>query len=515
MTTLDEPKTITSTESAKTSPAQVARLIVAAVLIGASGVLLVVTGGWVLNFTGTFSADLKGALGGHTLTSAGVTLLVFGMVLLACVLGILLGPSISQWIGLIARLVAIVVATVVAFSGIWLVQYYPGWAITYTVLGALGVYVLTWYERELPTTWPWAPLRAWLAQVFALNTKGLYVPRGVAITGLALITLVITTALHQDHYYLSVGFGLVFVTLTDPGGPYPSRLRRMAVVGAIGTLITALGWGIGGEAWGWIVLAVFVVTMLSGLSMNFGLQEFVAGTLLNVWLLITLSESAGLPPGAPTHAWNQALAWLIGSGIAVALMTVLWLLRGMPKGLSALPEVPADLPMKLSPPVVLFVVIRAIAISAAAAVAFGLNVTSADWMPIAALVAMKTTLDQSSLRSAQRLIGTALGAAIAATFLVTVTSHRALEEIVFLLLGIGASIYAVNYTFYATLIAGAVLIAMDLPHPTNLDAEGRRIFFTFVGIAIAIAVLAFATLIQTVEARAATPQQSAAAAQPA
>jgi uncharacterized membrane protein YccC len=249
--------------------------------------------------------------------------------------------------------------------------------------------------------------------------------------------------------------------------------------------------------------------------MNFGLQEFVAGTLLNVWLLITLSESAGLPPGAPTHAWNQALAWLIGSGIAVALMTVLWLLRGMPKGLSALPEVPADLPMKLSPPVVLFVVIRAIAISAAAAVAFGLNVTSADWMPIAALVAMKTTLDQSSLRSAQRLIGTALGAAIAATFLVTVTSHRALEEIVFLLLGIGASIYAVNYTFYATLIAGAVLIAMDLPHPTNLDAEGRRIFFTFVGIAIAIAVLAFATLIQKVEARAATPQQSAAAAQPA
>ena len=36
------------------------------------------------------------------------------------------------------------------------------------------------------------------------------------------------------------------------------------------------------------------------------------------------------------------------------------------------------------------------------------------------------------------------------------------------------------------------LIAMDLAHPTNLTDEGRGIFFPFVGVGIAVAVLAFA-----------------------
>ena len=63
-------------------------------------------------------------------------------------------------------------------------------------------------------------------------------------------------------------------------------------------------------------------------------------------------------------------------------------------------------------------------------------------------------------------------------------------------MGVGVSIYAVNYTIYAAAIAGSVLIALDLPHPTNLDAEGRRIFFTFVGVGIAVVVMYLATLIQ-------------------
>jgi hypothetical protein len=58
------------------------------------------------------------------------------------------------------------------------------------------------------------------------------------------------------------------------------------------------------------------------------------------------------------------------------------------------------------------------------------------------------------------------------------------------------SIYSVNYAFYTAAIAGAALIALDLPHPTNLDAEGRRIFFTFAGIAIAVVVTGLATLLE-------------------
>ncbi len=129
----------------------------------------------------------------------------------------------------------------------------------------------------------------------------------------------------------------------------------------------------------------------------------------------------------------------------------------------------------MSRPVILFVLIRAIAVSGAVAIAFGLHITDADWMPLATLVAMKPTLQQSTLRGVQRLAGAALGAAIAAVFLVTVTSTRALDEIIIVVMGVGVSIYVVNYALYTAQIAAAVLIALDLPHPANLAAEGRRI----------------------------------------
>jgi hypothetical protein len=162
-----------------------------------------------------------------------VLFLVVGIVLIVCAVGVLVRPWVNRWVGLVSRLVGIVVAPAGAITGIWLVAYYPGWAITYTILGAVIVYALTLYERELRSSWPWAPLRAYAAKVFALNTKGVNVPRGVAVAGLVLIALVVTDSLHQERYFLSVAFGVLFVALSDPGGDYLSRLRRLAVVGLV------------------------------------------------------------------------------------------------------------------------------------------------------------------------------------------------------------------------------------------------------------------------------------------
>jgi hypothetical protein len=497
-----------SATGARADRGRLVQLIVAAVLMGATGVMLVATGVWALTFEGVMSGELRRTLNGHTLTSAGVLVLVVGLALLVCVVGVLIGPRVNRWVGLVARLAGIVVAAVAAFSCIWLVRYYPGWAITYSALGALVVFTLTSYERDMHAGWPWAPLRAYVANVFALKTKAVNVPRGVAVAGLVLITLVVSTALHQERYFLSVAFGLLFVALSDPGGEYLQRLSRTAVVGLIGAPLTAAGYALGGEAWGFVVLAVFALTVLSGLLVNVDVHALVAGSLLNVWFLITLSAAAGQPARVSTHPWNQALAWLIGAAAAIALITALWLVRDESRrSRSWLPEIPDDLPpVKLSRPIVLFVLIRAIAVSSAIAIAFGLHLTDADWMPLATLVAMKPTLQQSTLRGIQRLAGTALGAAIAAVFLVAVTSPRALEEIIIALMGVGVSIYAVNYAFYTAAIAGAVLIALDLPHPSNLAAEGRRIFYTFAGIAIAIVVMFLATLLKKRKAPASASQ---------
>ena len=54
---------------------------------------------------------------------------------------------------------------------------------------------------------------------------------------------------------------------------------------------------------------------------------------------------------------------------------------------------------------ILFVLIRAIALSVAIAIAFGLHLPNADWMPVATLVAMKPSLEQSTLVAEQRLPG--------------------------------------------------------------------------------------------------------------
>jgi hypothetical protein len=486
-----------SAEGARADRGRLVQLIVAAVLMGAAGVMLVGTGVWTLTFNGVMSKELRGALHSHTLTSAGVLVLVAGLVLLACAVVVLIGPRVNRWAGLVARLAGIAVAAVAASSGIWLVAYYPGWAITYAALGGLVVFVLTLYERELHAGWPWAGLRAYVANVFAMKTTGVNVPRGVAVAGLVLITLVVTSALHQERYFLSVAFGLLFVALSDPGGEYLPRVSRMAVVGLIGAVLTAAGYALGGDAWGLVVLAVFVVTVLSGLVVNVDLHALVAGSLLNVWFVITLSAAAGQPAGVGARPWNQALAWLIGAAIAVALITALWLVQGRSRRPSPLPEIPDDLPpVKLSRPIVLFVLIRAVAVSGAIAIAFGLHLTDADWIPLATLIAMKPTVGQSTLRGTQRLAGTALGAAIAAVFLVAVTSPRALEEIIIALMGVGVSIYVVNYACYAAAITAAVLIALDLPHPGNLAAEGRRIFYTLAGVAIAIVVMVLASLLQ-------------------
>jgi hypothetical protein len=51
---------------------------------------------------------------------------------------------------------------------------------------------------------------------------------------------------------------------SGPGGRYGQRALRIFAFGAIGAGLTALGFGIGGEAWGWLVLAALAVRMAAG-----------------------------------------------------------------------------------------------------------------------------------------------------------------------------------------------------------------------------------------------------------
>src|SRR5450631_3627399 len=153
-----------------------------------------------------------------------------------------------------------------------------------------------------------------LSKVFALRWAGLNVSRALIAFVVLMVPLVVLGLLGQEKYFLNVAFGALWTGLSDPGGQYRDRFVDMALVGVLGALITALGFALGGVAWGWAVLGAFIVTLLCGLTLKFGAHRFASAILLNAWFLVALAIPAAFQAdGVKTGAWPQALSWLIGS----------------------------------------------------------------------------------------------------------------------------------------------------------------------------------------------------------
>ena len=331
-----------------------------------------------------------------------------------------------------------------------------------------------------------------------------------------LVPLVVFWAIGHEEYLLSAVFGVLFTMLADPGGSYGYRASHTAVFGLIGAALTALAFGIGADAWGWLALAAFAVTLLAGLAVAFGVHRFVAGLLHNLWFLIALALASGLDHAAQnasyilaghitSYTWAQVLAWAGGSALWIAMTFLWWLIRGRQDRPQPISELPGDTSRrKLTRPMIMFAMIRAVVIGGTVALAFGLNLSHGSWMPIAAIVAMKPSLEQSTLVGLQRLAGALIGAAAAAlVLLIPIGEHglrlfavsRGLEVVALVLLMHGVAIRFWNYALYCGAIAAAALIMLDLPQPSDYAAEGYRVLWTLCGVAIAVLVMLLAGLL--------------------
>src|SRR5678816_3241853 len=107
--------------------------------------------------------------------------------------------------------------------------------------------------RREGRTAPAASVSNWLSKVFQFNSAGLNWMRGVVILDVLLVPLFVYWAIGHEEYLLSSLFGVLFAALADPGGAFATRTARVAIFGLIGAALTALGFGIGGDAWGWPV----------------------------------------------------------------------------------------------------------------------------------------------------------------------------------------------------------------------------------------------------------------------
>ncbi|MFF0393530.1 FUSC family protein [Kitasatospora sp. NPDC004615] len=346
-----------------------------------------------------------------------------------------------------------------------------------------------------------------LSKVFALNPAGLNWPRAVMFLDVALVPLVVFWAIGYEQYLLSAVFGLLLAALDDPGGSYRGRVSHIAVFALIGAGVTALGFGIGGDAWGWLVLAAFVVTLVAGLAVAYGTRRFVTAMLLNLWFIITLGAASSFHQHAriTSYTWAQTVAWAGGSALWIVVTFAGWLIQGRVDRPQPVTEFPGDTSRrKLTRPLIMFAVIRALAIAGTVALAFGLDLSHGYWMPIAAMVAMKPNLEQATLVSAQRLTGASIGAVAAALLLLIPTSEhglrffavlRGLEVVALVLLVHGAAIRFWNYALYCAAIAAGVLVLVDLPQPSDYAAEGYRVLWTFCGVGISLLVMLLAGLL--------------------
>ena len=182
-----------------------------------------------------------------------------------------------------------------------------------------------------------------------------------------------------------------------------------------------------------------------------------------------------------------------------------WLVRGREDRPQPVAEIPGDTSRRpLTRPMIMFAVIRALAIAGTVALAFGLNLSHGVWMPIAAIVAMKPSLQQTTLIGVQRLAGALIGAAAAMLLLLIPASEHGLrllsitlglEVVAIVLIMHAVAIRLVNYALYTAAIAAAVLILLDLPQPSNYGAEGDRVLWTLCGVGIAVLVMLLAGLL--------------------
>ncbi len=107
--------------------------------------------------------------------------------------------------------------------------------------------------------------------------------------------------------------------------------------------MTALAFGIGADPWGWLVLAAFAITLVSGLTVTLGVHRFVAGLLLNVWFIIALGLAASFHHAHITsYIWAQVLAWAGGSALWIAVTFIAWLIAGRKDRPQPVAEIPGD-----------------------------------------------------------------------------------------------------------------------------------------------------------------------------
>jgi hypothetical protein len=113
-------------------------LVYAAVVLGVAGIMRFFDALWAFSYHGVLPENLEGAVFGHSLKTYGWIWLIVAIILVLSAFAVLAQSQLARWVGIVAGAIA-------AVTSIWLIPYYPIWALVYIGLGVSVIYALAAY----------------------------------------------------------------------------------------------------------------------------------------------------------------------------------------------------------------------------------------------------------------------------------------------------------------------------------------------------------------------------------
>ncbi len=332
-----------------------------------------------------------------------------------------------------------------------------------------------------------------LANLLEIKTDKLDWGYGLRVVVILFVSYIVLGQLGLGKYWFGLTLGALLVAASDQITlPIGYRVLRLGSITLVGVLLTFLGQVLGVN-WELAVLGTFLVTLLCGASLAWGQPAALATYFLNIWFLVAL-----FLPGGVAQAWPYALAWLIGGGCYTLLVAVGYKRSpSTPEPAQGTAPVWSPGPLfatyfalfRFTSPQFRFVLLKALAVTIGTVIALGFHLPHADWVPLFTLVVFQPDLEQTLNIFVPRLVGTILGATLAAVLLSSVHNKDLLALVIIVSAFIAYTMIKANLLIYMFFYTTELLLLIDLPTPGSLTDVWARVVNVFIGALIAVVVV--------------------------
>ncbi len=321
--------------------------------------------------------------------------------------------------------------------------------------------------------------------LFHVDWRALNPTNGVRAALLIFVPLLAAQSLGQPVVGLMVGIGALFATLSDTGPSYATRLRA-TIVTAIGVgLFATLGQLTGGQIW-ITVPVIFAAALLGGMAAVYGDTAVMVGRVLTIAVDFGFGLALySLPPYVGASILVGGLLTAITVAV-LALMAASWRSPGSP--------VPTDQPLGLGrlagqltlrSTLLRYSTVRAVAIAAAAGIAWGVGLPRPFWTPLPVIVTLRPRRREAFLLIVQYLIGSAVAVGLTVGIIVAVSGTLPREGIAVVFAFAAFSLRKTNYALFVAMLITMILLLITLLVGGDLSLPELRILETLLGLSIA------------------------------